>query len=102
MRRLVFTPAAQANLIEIAEYIENSSGQLAIAERFITQLIEKCEELANLPGTLGRLREELLPELRSVATGNYVIFFRYVGNFFEVINILEGHRDIERYFRPEE
>ena len=25
----------------------------------------------------------------------YVIFFRYVGDRFEVVNILEGHRDID-------
>ncbi|HYH19907.1 MAG TPA: hypothetical protein VD995_14945 [Azospirillum sp.] len=28
----------------------------------------------------------------------YVIFFRYVGEAFEVVSILEGHRDIEAYF----
>jgi hypothetical protein len=28
----------------------------------------------------------------------YAIFFRYSGNRFEVVNIIEGHRDIERYF----
>lgn len=31
----------------------------------------------------------------------YAIFFRYEGGRFEVVNILEGHRDVEAYFRNE-
>jgi len=27
-----------------------------------------------------------------------VIFFRYVGGQLEVVNVLEGHRDIDDYF----
>ena len=56
-------------------------------------------ELAALPGTMGVARPELLPDLRSVPYGNYVIFFRYTGEAFEVVNILEGHRDIGGYFK---
>ena len=31
----------------------------------------------------------------------YVIFFRYADHRFEVVNILEGHRDIEAFFDDE-
>jgi hypothetical protein len=31
-----------------------------------------------------------------------VIFFRYVADRFEVVSILEGHRDIESYFDERE
>ncbi len=30
----------------------------------------------------------------------YVIFFRYVDERFEVVNIIEGHRDIDELFSP--
>ncbi len=99
MPRLVFTHSAQINLIQIADYIEGTGGNLAVAERFTAELIGKCRELAALPGTMGIARGELLAELRSVPYGNYVIFFRYAGDSFEVVNILEGHRDIETYFK---
>lgn len=102
MPRLVFTHSAQANLIEIADYIEDSSGSPAVAERFTEELVAKCAHLAGLPGVLGRSRPELLPDLRSTPHGNYVIFFRYVADTFEVINILERHRDVAAYFRPGE
>ena len=104
MPRLVLTPLARANLIEIAEYIESESGSIDAAERFVGRLLAKCEDLAALPAQMGRQRSELLPGLRSTALGNYVIFFRYVvlpeaDEGFEVVNILEGHRDIGAYFR---
>jgi plasmid stabilization system protein ParE len=99
VHRLVFTHAAQTNLLEIAEYIENASGNLATAERFTNELVARCEHLAELPGILGRPRPELLPNLRSTPHGNYVIFFRYVDDALEVVNILEGHRDIATHFK---
>ncbi len=98
MPRLVFTHSAQINLIQITDYIESTSASLAVAERFTNDLIAKCRELAGLPGTMGAARPELLADLRSTAYGNYVIFFRYAGDAFEVVNVLEGHRDIAAYF----
>jgi plasmid stabilization system protein ParE len=97
--RLVFTHSAQINLMQIADYIENTNASLAVAEHFTSDLMIKCQELAGLPGTMGLARPELLADLRSTPYGNYVIFFRYVGDAFEVVNILEGHRDIEGYFK---
>ncbi|HKU95306.1 MAG TPA: type II toxin-antitoxin system RelE/ParE family toxin [Vineibacter sp.] len=61
-------------------------------------LQRKCEDLATLPGTLGRSRPEWRPDLRGIAHRGYVIFFRYVDDRVEVVNILEGHRDIESHF----
>jgi toxin ParE1/3/4 len=54
-----------------------------------------------LPGTVGRARPELGSGIRSASHKGYVIFFRYVGDGFEVVNILEGHRDIESFFDPD-
>lgn len=47
---------------------------------------------------MGRARPELLPDVRSFAFRGYVIFFRYVDDVFEVVNIIEGHRDLESHF----
>lgn len=51
-----------------------------------------------LSGTLGRARPELRPDIRSFAFGNYTIFFRYLDDRFEVVNVLEGHRDFDAHF----
>lgn len=98
MAKLRFTSDALDNLADIAEYNASASGSAKVAESFTDQLIQKCEKLASLPGTMGRARPELRPEMRSVAFKGYVIFFRYEGDVFEVVNVLEGHRDIDAYF----
>ena len=97
MRRLRYLPAAQRDLLDILAFISRQSGSLPLAQDFVARLRRQCRRLAELPGTLGRARPELRPDIRSFPFGNYVIFFRYLDNAFEVVNVLEGHRDIEKY-----
>lgn len=40
--------------------------------------------------------------MRSFAFRGYVIFFRYEADAVEVVNILEGHRDVDAHFRSDE
>lgn len=58
---------------------------------------KKCRHLASLSGKLGRKRPELRPGIR-LAYGNYVIFFRYRDDLFEVVSILDGRRDLDAHF----
>ena len=51
---------------------------------------------------MGRARPELRSDIRSFAFRDYVIFFRYIDDVFEVVNILEGHRDIDTYYRDDQ
>ncbi len=99
MRRLVYLGSARRNLLEIFEYIARESGSTEIARRFVGQLRTKCEDIARLPGALGRARPELRPDIRSAPFRSYVIFFRYTEGSVEIVNVLEGHRDIDNYFR---
>ncbi|WP_020177565.1 type II toxin-antitoxin system RelE/ParE family toxin [Methylopila sp. M107] len=100
MRRLVYADQAQDSLDDIAEYVFRERGERA-AEQLTDLLREKCRSLAGLPGMLGRARPEFRPDLRSFALGNYVIFFRYVDDVFEVVDVLDGRRDLDRYFSDE-
>jgi toxin ParE1/3/4 len=99
---LRFTSDALDNIADIAHYIAQESGSRALAATFTDRLVKKCENLASLPGTLGRARPELRPQIRSFAFKSYVVFFRYEGDVFEVVNVLEGHRDIEAFFGEDE
>lgn len=78
----------------ILVFIARESGSHSVARGFVDLLRQQCRKLASLPGTLGRTRPELHPDVRSFAFKGYVIFFRYEGATFEVVNVLEGHRDI--------
>jgi toxin ParE1/3/4 len=97
--RLRYSAAAKDDLDSIAEYIARKSGSRAVAERFVRDLRDKCQDLARASIRMGRPRDELLPDLRSHVHGNYVIFFRYTGAALEIVNILEGHRDVALFFR---
>jgi len=91
------------DLAEIANYIAMRAGA-DTAARFTGEIIAKCEQLALLPGLLGRARPELRADVRSVPFKGYLIFMRYLPSeterdMLEIVNVLEGHRDFIAYFR---
>lgn len=98
MRRLILLDAARADLGDVLDYITRQSGSQAVGRNFAGTLLAQCRKLAALPGTLGRARPELLPGIRSFPFRGYVIFFRYGDDVLEVINVLEGHRDMAAHF----
>ena len=96
MPRLVIRLSARADLGEIQDFI--ACDNPARARSFTRELVQQCRKSASLPGSHGRARTELRSDLRSVAYRGYVILFRYVGDAFEVVNIIEAHRDVEGMF----
>ena len=99
--KLVWLDTAKADLNEILVYIARKSGSAVSARRFVQSLSDKCRLLADSEFHLGRKRDELLNGLFSLSVGNYVIFFRRVEGRFEVVRILEGHRDIGALFETD-
>jgi len=99
MARLKYLDAAKNDLIEIARYIASESGSRDIAINYMNRIRTYCRNLAAAETSQrGTARPELMAGMRSEAFGNYVIFFRYNGNVLEIVNILEGHRDIQAHF----
>ncbi len=91
-----FSPLAKADLIEIKEFIARDKP--LAAARFIRSIRTRISEtIASFP-ELGQSCEQLLPGLRRLAVGNYVIFYR-VTDRVEIARILHGARDIESLFR---
>ena len=77
------------------------SGEKKVAAEFIAKLRGHCRKLSGLPGTIGRAPPELDERLRSSPYGNYIIVFQYRESFFEVVAIIERHREIEPLFEEE-
>jgi toxin ParE1/3/4 len=96
MAQLRFTESAERDLMDIGNFIARDSP--ANAAQFITRLEELCQLLAAHP-LLGRSRDELVPELRSLAYGRYVIFYRAGADGAEIVRVLHGARDIRRVLR---
>jgi toxin ParE1/3/4 len=101
VRQLIYLDSAREDFAEIFAYIARESGSRVIGRRFVDRLRQQCRKLASLSVTLGRAGPELRPDMRNFAFQNYVIFFRYARDRFEVVNVLEGHRDIIAYFRED-
>jgi plasmid stabilization system protein ParE len=97
--RLVYLASARRDFGAILAYITRESGHLSVGRGFVELLRQQCRKLASLPGTLGRPRPELRTDVRSFPFKGYVIFFRYEGDTLEIVNVLEGHRDIDAYFQ---
>ncbi|HXZ17681.1 MAG TPA: type II toxin-antitoxin system RelE/ParE family toxin [Roseiarcus sp.] len=98
MRRATFLASVRADLIDILAYVAETSGSVAVAQGFVSDLRTQCHKLAALEATVGRPRPELRVDIRSFPFKGYVIFFRHHGERFEVVNIIEGHRDIDAVF----
>jgi toxin ParE1/3/4 len=98
MYQLRYLEQAKNDLLQIKHYIARESGSKTVAIRYVEKLRQECRKLAELPGTLGRTRPEVMEGARSIPYGNYVIIFRYSGSFVEIISIIEGHRDLEELF----
>jgi toxin ParE1/3/4 len=99
VRPLRYLAAARRDIAEIYAYIENRSGSAQAAERFVQRLRAQCRHLAELPTVLGRLRPELRPGFRTFPFSGYIIVLRYTTDALEIVNIVEGHRDIGAMFR---
>lgn len=102
MRRVRLLASARDDLAAIGDYIQFVSGSRRVAARFVRELNDHCRHLGRLPGTIGRARPDLLPDIRTAPYGNYLIFFRYVGDVVEIVNVVEGHRDMGALFRKSE
>jgi toxin ParE1/3/4 len=102
MARLRYSAEARDDLDSIAAYIADRSGNRTAAKQFANELRRRCRELASSPIRMGRSRPELRMDLRSIPYKNYSIFFRYVGDVVEIMNVIEGHRDMQALFRKNE
>jgi toxin ParE1/3/4 len=91
MARVLRTSKAEEDLLEIWSYVGDDSPDAA--DRLLDDIDQACTLLAEMPQA-GRTREELGPNLRSLAVGNYVIFYRAADDSIVVIRVLHGARDL--------
>ena len=98
MRELVYLASALDDLTGILEFVAQKNNSNTNSHEKTRSLRDQCARLAALPGLLGRPRPELRADIRSFPFKGYVIFFRYREECFEVVDILEGHRDIDAFF----
>lgn len=75
MPRLIRTPAAEADLLEIAYYIAVEQGRPQTAEKVIDDLIAKCGEYAASP-RIGEAKPALGADYRVFHFKRWVVIYR--------------------------
>jgi toxin ParE1/3/4 len=88
-------PRAKTDLAEIWDYIAEDSE--ARADAFIEMIDQKFQALAAQPN-MGRGRDELAKNLRSLPIGRYVVFYLPIPGGVEIIRVLHGSRDLDALF----
>ena len=99
MRRLVYSNEAMRDLVAIADYIDDLSGNIETGLRVTQRLRGYCLKLAGSPLMQGRSRPDLGEGLRSVPRESYVIVFKCTSARLDVVNIIHSARDIEAMFQ---
>jgi toxin ParE1/3/4 len=92
-------PRANRDLLDICDYIADASRDRA--DGLIATFDSKFRALSGQP-ELGRRRDELAENLRSLAVGRYVIFYRSIPKGIEVVRVLHGARDLNAIFQEDD
>ncbi|MFN0136092.1 MAG: type II toxin-antitoxin system RelE/ParE family toxin [Phycisphaerae bacterium] len=94
--RVELSPAADSDLLEIWHYV--ASDNPTAADRLLESLSAASRQLATMPLS-GRVRSDLLPELRSLAVGMYVVYYTPTLFGIRIYRVLHGARDAATEFR---
>lgn len=91
---IVFTPEAEAQLVELYDYIAAEASP-NIAARFTDGIVSYCESLSTFPNR-GNRRENIRPGLRVTNYRRRVaIAFHVDANQVNIIGIFYGGQDYE-------
>jgi toxin ParE1/3/4 len=89
--KLVFSPAAEADLLDIAIFIAQDNPARAVS--FVDELESRCETLAGASG-IGTVRPELGDGISMLPHGRYLIFYREANKTLRIERIMHSARDI--------
>ena len=93
------TRRATADLNHIAAYSRRQWGRRQTTT-YLKALLERFAWLADNPD-IGRLRPDVLPELRSFRQGSHIIFYRARESVIEVIGVPHVSMDVDIHFESD-
>ncbi len=88
-------PAIQ-DIEQIADYIAQQSS-VDQAERFLSKLDKTFSKITQFP-KLGRQRNEILAQLRTLSVDNYLILYIPTGQNIDILRVVSGYRDLTALF----
>jgi plasmid stabilization system protein ParE len=92
--RLIVSPSARADLIEIADFIAVDAP--IRAQSFVEELYDACAELTHAPLRFAEVGP--IKGMRRRVHGRYSIYYRINGDELEIVRIASGARDLQKLF----
>jgi toxin ParE1/3/4 len=97
MPTYVIAPGALQDIDEIIMVIKEESRSDAVAEKWLSGLIRKCQHLSGFPRT-GRVRTEFCTDARVFPYNDYLIFYDIASYGVDIVHVIHGARDVPRLF----
>lgn len=94
-RRYTLSRPARQDLDDIWLYIARDS--IEAADRLVDLLTEKLPLIASQP-RIGRLREDIAPNLRCLPVKSYLILYRFLEGSVQIVRVVHGARDPKALF----
>ncbi|PZU98016.1 MAG: type II toxin-antitoxin system RelE/ParE family toxin [Pseudanabaena sp.] len=95
MNRFKISRQADRDLEDMWVYLAQNDS--LAADLLLAKVLDKFPMLAKFP-EMGRSRKELSEELRSFPVNPYIIFYKRIENYIEIVRILHQSRDFENQF----
>ncbi|QND59279.1 type II toxin-antitoxin system RelE/ParE family toxin [Mesorhizobium huakuii] len=100
--RLVWSPAARADLIDI--YVIVGSENIRAADRYYDRLEARAMQLADQP-RMGVRRPDIRPSARMLVEAPFVLLYETIPDtddgpveWVEIVRVVDGRRDLNRLF----
>lgn len=94
-RAIIWRPAAQADLLELYDWIARQAGQ-ATAYDYTAAIEDHAGKLADLP-EWGPPRDDLAPGIRTITyRGRTTLAYRVLPSAIEIVRLAHAGRDLGR------
>jgi plasmid stabilization system protein ParE len=95
-RSIAWSPEARADMASIWDYYAKVAGT-SVANTIVREIIAASGPIEEHI-FVGRLRNEIRPDLRSLIARQYIIFYRLRKETPEIVRVLDSRRDIDEVF----
>jgi toxin ParE1/3/4 len=92
----IISDPANQDLETIADYL-GANYSLETSEKFIDGITARFKYIAQFP-RIGRSRNELSPDLRSLPYEKYIIFYKITEATLEIVRVASGYQDLKKLF----
>jgi toxin ParE1/3/4 len=97
--RFILTPAADADLEAVWDYVSGQGGDVA-ADRLEQRLHEAMVRIGEMPG-IGHARDDVADEtLRFLAVHSFLIVYRPQTAPVQIVRVIHGARDVGTVLGP--